>query len=327
MEIRLIGESRAAAASNAVVLCCDKGYLPYASLAIWTLMRSTPELDFDVCLISTDDLELPAVIAPANVRFCQVEVDKTDSALPTSARFSDAVYLRMLLPRLLGNDYQRLLYIDCDTMIVGSELSKVFTLDLHGAPVGAVMDSLKMKHPKRPTFDQKAVGQDGPYFNSGVLLLDCAKYEEDGIAQACLREARKHGPDKVYFDQTILNLALEGRWTALDMAWNWQWSVVRPMFEIWVDTQIVHFISAHKPWTDPEGKLPAVYRETALRFLRRNFPDFPVRDFTYPRKLRKARLFAILIRHITRLSSFVDFYRLNGGDIMRTTPPDQVRMR
>ncbi len=304
------------------MLCCDERYLPYAALTIYTLMQSNPDRDFDICIASLDALEVPPAIAQAGVRMCQISVGSAFDELPTSKRFSVAAYVRLALAEAFCDDYDRILYLDSDIMVVGEELGAVFSLDLLTAPVGAATDNMKLKYPRRPTPDQAALGVNGPYFNSGVLLIDTKAFVQQEIREKCIQVAKQHDPEKLHFDQTLLNLALIGNWARLHPAWNWQWSIVRPMFEIFIDTQIIHFVGTAKPWSDRKAGLPIRYREKARRFFAKYYPDLETNTAPPATKIRKSNLYARLIRHIGRTSAFVDAFNDHSGDIMKVLPPD-----
>ncbi|MEJ6403922.1 glycosyltransferase family 8 protein [Yoonia sp. 2307UL14-13] len=322
MKAVLVHENRPPQHRNAVVFCCDAKYLPYAALAIHTLLRTTPDRAFDICIVSQERLEPPAAVANGDIRTCEVDVQSAFTGLPTSARFSHAAYLRIILAEVFEGVYDRILYLDCDTMVVGEDIGTIFSIDLHGAPVGAASDSLKLKRPGKSTFDQKNVGMTGSYFNSGVLLIDTGTFLDQQIKEKCIAQFDKYGSDKLYFDQTVLNLALQRNWACLDLAWNWQWSVVRPMFEMYVNVQIIHFISDQKPWTDPAGKLPAAYREVARRFLTTHYPDLEVKMGGYPRQLQVKKVISVVLKHLFKAPVFVRAYNKNGGDIRRALPPE-----
>lgn len=321
MTIRVIAENRPAKSRHAVVFCCDEKYLPYAALAIHTLVRNNPVRDFDICITSLDALVMPPVLESYDIRFCQIDVGNAFNGFPVSEQFSLAAYLRLTLPEALAGDYTRLVYLDCDVFVVGEAFGDVFQLDLAGRPVGACNDCVKLKHPKRPTDDQKALGINGPYFNSGMLLIDVDKFRQQGIFNKCGDALEKYGPDKIYFDQTLLNIALLGNWAELHPAWNWQWVIVRALFEMFIDVQVVHFVSAGKPWNDPKGTLPVKYRETTRRFFSQYYPDLEVKIGLPSKQLEKKKVLARVFKHLTRTFTFVNGYNRHGGDIMTVVHP------
>ncbi|MEJ6397456.1 glycosyltransferase family 8 protein [Yoonia sp. 208BN28-4] len=319
MTISVLSQTRAATHRQAVVLCCDAKYLPYAALTLHTLVQRNPDRAFDLCITSLDALVLPPVLQDMGVRFCQIDVGDAFAGLPVNDRFSIAAYLRLALPDALGGDYDRILYLDCDIIVAGDELGAVFDLPLGDRPVAAVSDSVKWKRPGKPTKDQAALGVTGPYFNSGVMLIDCAAFEAQEVRAACIRIAGDHDPAKIHFDQTLLNLALADNWIALHPAWNWQWAIVRPMFEHVIDTQIVHFIGVVKPWADHKGELPARYRATAVRFLRTHFPDVAVAN-PAPDMSRRGFV-GWFIQHIAKAGDFAALMAHHGADIMQVKRP------
>ena len=321
-QIKVIAENRPAKSRHAVVFCCDAKYLPYAALAIHTLVRNNPVRDYDICITSLDALDMPPALEGHDVRLCQIDVGDAFAGFPVSDRFSVAAYLRLTLPDAFAADYARILYLDCDVFVVGEALGDVFSLDLVGRPVGASNDCAKLKHPSKPTNDQKALGINGPYFNSGMLLIDVNAFREQFILAKCGDVLVQYGTDKIYFDQTLLNVALIGNWAELHPAWNWQWAIVRAFFEVLIDVQIVHFVSVAKPWSDPRGGLPVKYRETARRFFHTFYPDLAISIGAPAKQLQKKKVFARLVKHITRSFTFVNGYNRHGGDIMKVVLPE-----
>ncbi len=312
--------SRLAQNRHAVIFCCDANYLPFAALAISTLLDSVSEPDFDICIVSLDALELPEQLAVSKVRMCQIDVDTRFDSLPTSHRFSVAAYLRIVLAEAFERDYDRILYMDCDIMVVGERFASVFDLDLGSAPIGAVMDVFKEKRPNQQTHDQRAINMSGPYFNSGVLLIDCQRFLKQQIADKCIHAATQYAKEKIYFDQTLLNLVLQGKWAQLHPAWNWQWEVVRPQFSVYADPQVVHFLSGQKPWSDQNGTIPIKYREKSRRFFQRYYPELDKKVAPAAQRLKKRKVLARLMKHALLASRFVDMFNRHGGDIMRVLP-------
>ena len=64
------------------------------------------------------------------------------------------------------------------------------------------------------------------YANSGVLLMDVARWRAEDVASRCVAAASDPALQAGYVrnDQSALNIALAGRWTELSPVWNWQWT-------------------------------------------------------------------------------------------------------
>ena len=130
-----------------------------------------------------------------------------------SAWHSRAMYLRLLIPDLLPDDVERVLYVDSDVVVV-RDLSPLWSVDFEQLAVYAVEN---FSHPTFATALPEAVSGIGaspetPYFNSGVLLMNLRVWREEGISEqvnAFLRDR----PDLITWgDQDALNLAIAGRW-------------------------------------------------------------------------------------------------------------------
>lgn len=322
MKAKITNTSRPAQHSRAVVFCCDEKYLPFAHFAISSLLDAVQQPAFDICIVSLEKLDAPEPFSDA-VRMCQMDVGTRFAALPTSDRFSVAAYLRLVLAEAFEHEYDLILYMDCDVLVEGARFAKVFDLDIGDAPIGAVMDVYKDKRRNRQTSDQRALGLHGAYFNSGVLLIDCKTFVAQEIADKCIEVAVKHSADKLHFDQTLLNVALAGNWAQLHPAWNWQWEVVRPQFALYMDPQIIHFLSATKPWKDAKGALPIRYREKARLFFDAHYPELELNIAPPSTQLTKRKVLARLIKHVFKVSRFVEMFNRHGGDIMKVRPPSK----
>lgn len=322
MPIRVTQQSRPARHRRAIAFCCDARYLPFAALAANTILRFAADHDFDLAICSTEALEYPAALPPEAVRMCRIDPGDALDGLRVSNRFSATAYLRLTLAEAFAADYQRVLYLDSDTMCTGPGAGKALDLDLLGRPFGAVSDNLKWKRPRRATPDQRAAGVNGPYLNSGVLLMDTAAFMRAGLREGCIATANAHQQARLHFDQTLLNIAGAGQWAELHPAWNWQWARTRIYYEMLADVQFMHFIGDKKPWWDPKGGLPPRYRARAKEFLQRHDPD-GMYDFGPPDKqLRAASVAWTLVKHMERSGDVTRLLNRFGPDITRTLLPE-----
>lgn len=115
---------------------------------------------------------------------------------------SSSSYYRLMIPKLINQD--RVLYLDSDIIVNGS-LSDFYYSDLNGAPVGVVKDYGMGEHFPFPYLDASVSRN---YFNSGVLLIDCAKWRNEGLVDTLLQTVEEYGDQVLYGDQCILNIVL-----------------------------------------------------------------------------------------------------------------------
>ena len=108
-----------------------------------------------------------------------------------------------------------MLYLDCDTVVLSS-LKRLWETDLKGRVMGAVMEPTIYPKVK----ESIGLKQEDPYFNSGVLLLDLARWRKDGIEKRLVEFFGSMGGKAFACDQDTLNGALKGQIKALSPRYN-----------------------------------------------------------------------------------------------------------
>jgi lipopolysaccharide biosynthesis glycosyltransferase len=138
--------------------------------------------------------------------------------LPAMGRITPVMWLRIFLPRLLPG-ISRVLYLDCDTLVMDS-LESLWHTDLKGAWLGAVSNVFEAGREGHARRLGLAAPRD--YFNSGVLLLDLDAWRREGCAERILALARDPDAGLVWPDQDALNTVFAGHWHSLHPRWNCQ---------------------------------------------------------------------------------------------------------
>ena len=164
---------------------------------------------------------------------------------------SRAPYFRILMDRMLPQSLDKVLYLDCDT-IVATSLSPLWETDISGKYAAVVAEAISVSH----------MPVDGPYFNSGMMLLNLKKYREENMAEKVIQWGKTY-PERIRFpDQDMFNSAFQGNVVYLPYKWNVFGTylldvhvqnefVSVPNFlqelqEAEKDPGIIHFLS--KPW-------------------------------------------------------------------------------
>lgn len=143
---------------------------------------------------------------------------RLDMAWPISV----SSYARLFLPEMLPESVDRVLYLDCDTVVCGS-LEGLFAMDLKGAWVGGVRDFI-------PEGFKRSVGlaPDSVYINAGVLLIDLEKWRREKVLERFLGCIDKHGGRVYHHDQGVINDCLQGRMHVLPPRYN----AMTPLFTL-----------------------------------------------------------------------------------------------
>ncbi len=100
------------------------------------------------------------------------------AGLPVEGYLSKSAYLRLFCTSVQERS-KRIVYVDCDLLVV-RDLSGVLDLDFGDYPIAAVRDFIfdDIAQLPKPLPEEQCVPWDGAArcFNSGVLVIDCARY-------------------------------------------------------------------------------------------------------------------------------------------------------
>lgn len=268
---------------NAVFITCDENYFPYALFLASEISQAIPERKFDICIVHEGNAPSHPLIQMHDLRIIPFSMQDRLTGLSANRHLSIAAFQRILVPGMLQNDYDRLLYLDADIRYQRGDLHELFELDLCGHPVAATLDAYQHRKMNRHMTEFKAAGlKPARYFNSGVMLIDVKAYNDQKICERAMEFAQRNDPKlSVQNDQSALNLALYDNWLELGPVWNWPAGHQYVSFRHFVDPCFVHFIGKRKPWNDASGYHAAVDANAYRRFIQTHYPErlstFPAR--------------------------------------------------
>lgn len=129
---------------------------------------------------------------------------------------SMAAYYRLLLASVLPMHISRVLYLDCD-MIVLEDVSELFEIELDNYALAATMDSFPYSQKHRLQLHMQCGERT---FCSGMMLVNL-DYWRSQNSEAGLLEYAKRKREVVYLhDQDVLNYYFKGQWFLLPPKWN-----------------------------------------------------------------------------------------------------------
>ncbi len=117
-------------------------------------------------------------------------------------RGSISQYSRLFISSLLPEGIKKILYLDCDILVVKS-IKELWNLDLHENTVAALMDAFSRYY--RVNIGLKP---DDIMFNSGVMLVDLGKWKEQKIEEKLLNFISEKNGNIQQGDQGALNAVL-----------------------------------------------------------------------------------------------------------------------
>lgn len=116
-------------------------------------------------------------------------------------RWSDSAYSRLFLKELFQkrDEVQRILYLDCDTLIVDS-LEELWNINLDGYLGAAVLECMSNMH--KWIIGAKAKDN---YINTGVLVIDVNKWINNNVEEKAIEFIKRYKGNTEYVDQGVLN--------------------------------------------------------------------------------------------------------------------------
>jgi lipopolysaccharide biosynthesis glycosyltransferase len=252
-----------------LLVASDAAYVPHAVTALTSACENNRQHRLRVFYPQSgiDAAEMDRIRAHlgrygADVAFVRVD-DARLRQFRTVDHLATPTYFRLLCAELLPAGIDRVLYLDGD-VIVRSALDVLYATDLRANVVGAVADSFLVDGTWRARLGALVGASLPDYFNSGVMLIDVARYRAAGIGSAALALLDRFHGDFSYADQDAANVVLAGRWQALPPRWNVQtyWYSLDFAFraaalpaearrEIVLaigNPAIVHYTTSSKPW-------------------------------------------------------------------------------
>ena len=209
-----------------ILYAFDEKYAPFAGVSLFSLLEANREVEGLRVVLALDGVSEEShrrfeetarsfgrelVFAEANTLLPRIEATGV-----AAYRGSLAANARLFWPDLLPNAAQRVLYLDCDTLVCGS-LAPLASVDLAGKTAGAVRDALTGRYKSLLDFSASE-----PYFNSGVLLIDTTRWRERQVSERIAAHAVTVRADYPFPDQDLINLVLRGNIAVLPPAYNFQ---------------------------------------------------------------------------------------------------------
>lgn len=196
------------AVRTAFVYSTDENYVKLTAVSIHSLLKHNPGVP--IVILTNDISEDSAAFLQKLVSDCGGSLELIDvkdrlqgiKGLGAGSYVSFSAYSRLFIPALLGNLFDRTVYIDGDTLVADS-LSELNDLDLHGKPFAIGYDCIHNSYKKLIGISQTA-----PYFNSGVLVMDLAEWIRRKCTERILGYMQNVRHDLMFGDQDYFSLVL-----------------------------------------------------------------------------------------------------------------------
>ena len=199
---------------NAVYVS-NENYARHLGVSLCSLYdRNREEKTLDVWIIDTGisdlsraKLKMIATGYGRLLRFCQLTDlrERFRGELDTGS-FDISTMGRLFVGELLPESAERVLYLDCDTVVLRS-LRKLWQMPLDGAVMAAAQEPTIYPQVR----DYLGLEADDAYYNAGVLLIDLKRWRAEGIREKVLAYYESIAEVSLFNDQDALNGLLKGR--------------------------------------------------------------------------------------------------------------------
>lgn len=212
-----------------ILYCSDNNYAPYMGVSIKSLLENNKDAEAITVYavsdnISDDNIErLKRQVAEYGDtrRLIVIDgrgwVDRLVSLGVFPYRGGQTTNLRLFFMEYIEKDVERLLYLDCDTVVCG-KLDELFDAPMDNSPAAVVLDSLSGKEYK------KIIGfeESDQYFNAGMVLFNVENWVKNDCQSrlsALMNDPKYNLPNN---DQDYLNLLLKEDKTVVSPKYNFQ---------------------------------------------------------------------------------------------------------
>lgn len=243
-----------------VCLATDKNYLQFAGAVIASILKNAAHNDnlvFYILQDSLEDIDRNKLIELNKIKQCEFRFITPDFSNLPNGKFlkyiTRASLLRLQLPDLLP-DVERIIYLDCDVIVMTS------LRELWETPTGKAIGAGAADYNSGLSDHQKSIGcNELTYINSGVFVFNLEIARKENITVKFLETANDLKERATLLDQDIINVTLGEKRHILPLKWNLATGYFKRQYDVQYYSEqeiaeavnepgILHFSGKKKPW-------------------------------------------------------------------------------
>lgn len=297
-----------------VTINTDDNYIQHTMAMLCSLYENNKEHNITVHVLQKDLSEksriyLNGLCARYNniIKYYEVDEKKLIGVQFRKNRpLSMAAYYRLLLSSVLPQEIEKILYLDCD-MVILRDISELFNLEIGGFALAASLDHFPYNQQHRMQLHMEV---DERTFCSGIMLVNLKFWRDNNVEVGLLEYAKRYKEVVYLHDQDVLNYYFKKKWFLLPPKWNRVACSVLPFesfrfqdFDIddYVNQPMLyHYASVGiKPWYDAPSPCKWAYKKYLF------LSGYKEIKFTKVTTLKRINLTYITIK------KFVKFFLVN----------------
>lgn len=243
-----------------IAFCVSDTYIPFITVCINSILINNPNDSVNLYILvdsasAKSVKRLDEVVKSHSLaRYILIPVhDKRISGLRTN-KVHESIWYRILLPDYLPNSLHRVLYLDADTLVVGS-LHGLFGMDFSNCAIAGCLDPLSFKP---ETFTRLDYDRSLGYICAGVMMVNLDCWRKTNLIEKLIRYAKEFDATIPFKDQDVINyvcrnnkLILPLKYGIMDCYlsgdWPYKESYSEELKECKIHPAIIHF-AGNAPW-------------------------------------------------------------------------------
>lgn len=271
----------------AIGMASSNQYVPYLAVYLQSIIDHVqPTNYYDIVVFETDiseenkqRIQSLAVRPNLSIRFFNLHQVFDRNLYISQPYFAKQCYYRLALGKAFEK-YQKVIFTDIDILAV-SDIFELFQIDMQGSAIGACEEilwtptnrkGLKQLNYKIEDYIPEVLKLSGPYYNTGVMLIDIPRF--NAIAEFSYLLETAQSKQFINLEQDVLNLVFNGHFYTLPNIFNFE--IIDKVFSgetedlaryaASVDkAKIYHFLAGDKVWFFPGLPKGYLWWNTARR--------------------------------------------------------------
>lgn len=235
-----------------IFFATDDNYVPFLDVTLRSLIaNASKKYKYIINVINTglnkEKTDLVKKLENENfeINFCDVSeyVAPIKNKLKNLYHFSLATWYRLFIQSLFPQ-YDKVLYLDCDIIVLG-DISKLYNTELGNNLLGAARCHIVSDHEVFGEYAEKFCGVPRQnYLQAGILVMNLKEFRKRDLENKFLYLINKYNFDVIDPDQGYLNAMCCGSVKMLPNGWNKE-AIPAPLEG---KLNIVHYALYKKPW-------------------------------------------------------------------------------
>ena len=192
-----------------LLFCVDENYSYRMLVTLFSVLQNTKQENISLYVIQAEKLSNEHIIADFcekyKINYHSIVVGDLFLGSPTTDRYPESVYYRLLAHNFLPDKLDKILYLDADILVI-NEIFDLYKIDLKEYYYAASVHTNPVTPITNP-INEIRLGTKGVegYYNSGMLLMNLSVLRENVKKKDINDYIKENRNVIIYPDQDVLN--------------------------------------------------------------------------------------------------------------------------